>query len=814
MPFKTFHPKRSVLALAVASQLSYGAVIAIPATFSTAAMAETRVVARQPIEFSIAAGQLSNVLNQFAKASGVYLSADSALTRSKQSAGLNGVYSAQEALDQILRGGDLQAHWKDGNTVTLRKVNPPALQELEPVTVIERPMKEHATGPVQGFIATRSATGSKTDTALIETPQSVSVISQDQILLQALETPSQALRYTPGVVAELYGNDSRFDWVRIRGFSVNEYLDGMALPKGNYAWPRMEMYALNRAEVLRGPASVLYGSTPPGGLYNFVAKKPEAETQSEVNLQIGDPQRLQGSFDLTGPLAEDGTLLFRLTGLARDADTLVDQVENDRKFIQPSVTWKPSEQTQITVQSYFIDDQSRSIQFLPSEGVLSHNPNGKLPRNTFIGEPDFDTFERQQKGIGYHLQHEFANGWKLNHRLRSADADILLKGLRPGFGWADNNFDGQPDDYRTHNRAVYIFDEEAKALTADTNILGSVTQGDVIHNVLAGFDYRQSESDYKAGFGFGTPLDLYNPVYGAPASDPAFLVSTEQEQTQLGVYLQDQIELDRFKLMLSARKDWTDTDTTNRIAATSDSFDDDSFTYRAGALYNLNSGFAPFVAYSTSFTPNLSVDQNGKAFDATKGEQVEAGVKYLSADQNKTVTLTVYDLKQKDVVLTNPITSMKEQVGEVGVKGIELEAKMELANGLNMMAAYSYTDAEFIEHNVAGYEGNQVHTIPQKQASVWVDYRLPATVMDGLHTGLGVRHVGGHFGDAANTIAVPSNTLTDLVVSYDLKSVAAGARVSLNVSNLFDKAFVAHCDESSCYWGEGRVVKGTFTYRW
>lgn len=814
MPALRFRPKRSVMAVALATHLSYGAILAIPAMFSTNAMAQTIAEAQQTKEFNIAAGQLTEVLNQFAKASGVFLSADSALTRGKQSAGLQGVYTVQEALNLLLQGADIKAQWKDNKTVNLRKMNAQELQELKPVVVTERPQSERALGPVQGYLALRSATGTKTDAALIETPQSISVISQDQILMQALETPSQALRYTPGVVAELYGNDSRFDWVRIRGFSVNEYLDGMALPKGNYAWPRMEMYALNRAEVLRGPASVLYGSTPPGGLYNFVSKTPEAEAKSEVNLQVGNPQRAQASFDLTGPLAEDGTVLYRLTGLGRDADTLVDHVENDRTFLQPSITWKPSETTSLTALGYYIDDQSKSIQFLPHEGVLTANPNGSLPRDTFTGEPDYDRFEREQNGIGYHLEHEFANGWKLNHRLRKSSADILLKGARPGFGWLDANFDGQPDDYRTHNRAVFIFDEEAEALTADTNVLASLDQGGITHNILAGFDYRKSESDYQAGFSFGTPLDLYNPTYGATLTDPAFFVSTVQQQEQLGVYLQDQIEIDNLKLMLSTRSDWTDTDTTNRMSSTSDSFDDNALTYRVGALYNLESGFAPFAAYSTSFTPNLSVDQNGNAFDATKGEQLEVGLKYLSEDQNKMVTLSVYDLKQSDVVLTNPITSLKEQVGEVSVQGVELEAKMELSNGLNVLASYSYTDPEFTEHNNPNIVGKQVHTIPKKQASVWVDYRLPASIVDGLHAGLGVRHVGEHYGDAGNTITIPSNTLTDMVISYDLKSFTEGARISLNVSNLFDKEFVAHCDTGSCYWGEGRVVKGTFTYRW
>lgn len=795
----------SVSALALATQLGYGGLIMLPATFATQALAQSSAQAENVLNFDIAGGELTDVLNQFAKASGIYLSADSALTRGKQSNGLKGAYSIDQGLHELLQNSELTFQWRDTETISIQ---PLSTEQLRPVTVTGSPYKEYATGPVNGYVATRSASGTKTDTALIETAQAISVITQDQITIQGAETPSQALRYTPGVVAELYGNDSRFDWVRIRGFSANEYLDGMALPKGSYAWPRMELYGINRAEVLRGPASVLYGSTPPGGLYNFVSKRPSTEAKSELKYQAGSPQRSQLSFDFTGPVMDSEDLSFRITGLTRNADTLVDYVDNDRNFIQPSATWQISDATSLTLQGYYIEDDSKSIQFLPKEGVLVSNPNGALPRNTFTGEPDYDKFERQQDGISYHLEHEFANGWKLNHRLRNSKADILLRGLRPGFGWASNTMD-------IHNRVVFLFDEDVEALTSDTNILAQIRQGDLMHNILAGFDYRRSESDYKAGYAFSAPMNLYNPTYGTVAvTDPAAAVSTEQKQDQKGIYLQDQIEFDKFKLMLSTRKDWTDTDNTNRLTNSHSSFSDNAFTYRAGGIYNFENGFAPYAAYSTSFTPNLSVDQNGDGFDATKGKQFEVGVKYLSPNEKTMVTLSLYDLKQTDVVLTNSITNFNEQVGEISSRGLELEAKMQLQRGLNMIAGYSFTDAEITEHSTSSLIGNQVHTIPEQQASIWLDYNFPAEVLAGFRAGIGVRYVDSHYGDIANSVEIPSFTLTDLAFNYDLKSFAEGANLSLNVSNLFDKEYVATCDDSSCYWGEGRIVKGTISYRW
>jgi len=775
--------------------------------------ANSPLAQQSAMQFDIPAGSLNEALAQFARTTGLYLSGDAALTDGKRSRGLKGQFTINQALAQLLKDSGIDYSINGSNTITLQTRDNAGVQTLRPMLVTGG--DEHALGAVEGYIATRSATGTKTDALLIETPQSVSVITADQIRMQSAETPSQALRYTPGVVAELYGNDPRFDWVRVRGFSVNEYLDGMALPKGNYAWPRLEMYGLTRAEVLRGPASVLYGSTPPGGLYNFVSKRPENDASGEVNLQVADPQRVQGSFDLTGPAGEDSTLSYRLTGLVRDGDTFVDHVEYDRTYLQPSFTWQPTDRTALTVTAYTIEDDSKSAQFLPHAGVLTSNPNGTIPRESFLGEPDYDKFERSQAGIGYHLSHAFDNGWKLNHKVRYAEADILLKGVRPSFGYVDANLDGQPDDYRTHNRAVFLFDETSDALTMDTNLLMPFETRALSHQLLAGVDYRRATNDYKAGYSFGTPIDVFNPVYGtAPVTDPAALVSTDQTLKQTGVYLQDQIKYDRLTAIISARRDWTDIETENRLAASTQTLDDSKSSYRGGLIYNFDNGFAPFVAYSTSFTPNTAVDANGQGFDPTTGKQLEAGVKYLSPDQRTQITLSAYELTQSDALLANPVTGIQEQVGEITVQGVELEARLEVQQGFNLIAAYSWTDAEFTEHNNASVLGNQVHTIPEHQASFWADYQLPASTLKGLGVGGGIRYVGKHYGDAANSLAIPSYTITDAALYYDLNSWLDGARLSLNVSNLFDREYVAHCDTTSCYWGEGRTVRGTFNYRW
>lgn len=811
--------------MSLTNQLALPAILvgALAASAVPVSAVANNATTEQTIGFDIKPGTLEDVLNGFGVQAGIVLVFSPELTKGLESSGLTGQYNVQQALQELLQGTDIVPAI-EGNTITLGRAEDDAVMVFDPMIVITGSIDDSAYGPVDGYIAKRSGTGTKTDAALIETPQSVSVISRDQMSRLNLETPSQALRYTSGVVAELFGNDPRFDWVSIRGFATDEYLDGMALPKGNYSWPRHELYGVERAEVLKGPASVLYGSSSSGGLYNFVSKRPSKENQGEVRLQTGDPDRIQISGDVTGQVPGTETFQYRLTGLWRDADTLVDHVENDRTYLQPSFSWTPSDKTTFTVLGYHTEDDSKSLQFLPAEGVLKGNINGKLDRSTFTGEPDYDKFEREQKGIGYLLEHEFAGGWTLNHKLRKSEVDVELKGIRPSFGWVDANFDGQPDDYRTHNRVVFLFEDNAEALTSDTNIAQTFNIAGMDHSVLLGFDYRKMNTESKLYYALTTPLDLYDPTYGlVTQQDPPLFSSNEQELKQQGFYLQDQIKWDQTTFLMSVRSDRSTIDNDSEAvfppSSSSESVKDDKISYRTGLLHNFDNGFAPYLSYATSFEPNLGVDEDGKSFDPTLGKQLEFGVKYQSPDNRQLVTLSFFKLVQSDVVMSSLTPGApKEQVGEITSKGVELEVKAKLLDNLNLISALTYTDAEISKDTNRQVEGNQVASVPERQASVWLDYQFADTALQGFGLGSGIRYVGDHYGDKENDIRVPSYTLVDFLAYYDfshLGSYYEGFQVSTNVSNVTDKEFVAHCDDAgSCYWGEGRVITAAIDYRW
>ncbi|GLK77423.1 TonB-dependent receptor [Methylopila jiangsuensis] len=687
---------------------------------------------------------------------------------------------------------------------------------------------ERADGPVNGFVATRSATGAKTDLPLKETPQSISVVTQDQLRATGAQTPSEALRYVAGVQAERYASDARYDWIKIRGFDAPEYLDGMQMPKGLYSWPRYEPFGIERLEVLKGPASVLYGQTPPGGLLNFVSKKPLDEAQGEARLSTGSYGRLQGAFDVTGPANADGSVLYRMVGLGRLSDTIVDYTDNDRVFLAPSVSFKPSDDTKLTVLAHYIRDESKAVQFLPANGVLYDIPGyGKLPRSRFIGEPDYDDFKRREWAIGYEFEHRFQNDVTFRQKARYMSVDIDMPVVRNGFAVSA--------DPRYVDRLAVRFDDKATGVTVDNQLSYDLRTGPVSHSLLAGFDYRDFDLDYvgKSAL-FGRPagypgFDVTDPTYGTPVPALGPQGSFRQTLKQSGLYAQDQIRFDRFVLLLSGRYDWVSNDTRNRLNHTSLDRDDEKFTWRAGLLYAFDNGIAPYVSYSTMFQPaagfssaagsiGTGAGPDGKPYAPTTGDQIEVGVKYEIPGTRSLLTAAVYDITQKNVLVANALGGPQAQVGEVRMKGFEAEAKIGLAEGWDAVGAFTYADSEISRASVAGVAGNRFPQTPKYQASGFVTYALQSAPLQGLTLGGGVRYFGAHYGDQLNALRIPSNTLFDAMARYDFGArnpQLKGVSATITATNLFDKTYVSSCvDRNSCYWGAARTVIGTLSYRW
>ena len=672
---------------------------------------------------------------------------------------------------------------------------------LPAVTVRGEAERETANGPVQGYSAKRSATATKTDTPLRETPQAVTVITRDQIVDQGATNLQDALGYAAGVRSDAYGLDSRTDSARIRGGSPDEYLDGLRKLFNYYTSNgRTDPYTLERIEVLRGPSAMLYGQGSTGGVVNMVSKRPQAEAQGEVGLQVGSFNRRQLQADVTGPLTADGQWLYRLVALGRDSDTQVDHVPDDRRLIAPSLTWRPNAATSLTLQGLVQRDRTGSTsQFFPWEGVILPNPNGQLPTNRFIGEPGWDRYDTDRESFGWLFEHRFSEVWTLRQNTRWTRNEVDYRSLYgdsfslPG-GWA-----GDPVNKRLFGRYAFVDRNKVRMLAADQHFEGRLDLGGAKHQLLAGLDAVRFRQSGQSGFdspvyaGGTVPLiDAYAPVYGGFTPPPLFDKGTSG-QRHIGLYLQDQVKFaSNWIVVAGLRHDRATSEPgggapDERTSAT---------TKRFGLMHAFDSGWSPYLSYSESFTPQANIGT--QSFDPLRGKQWEAGVKYESpASDGLSFNALVYDLEEENqIVEVTP--NVYRQLGRTWARGAEVEARGRLTPALELIGNYQYTELD-----------RQLENTPRHQASVWGKWRFALAGLPGFSAGAGWRYLSAYADGAAPE--VPDVNLLDLMFAWE----STHWRAALNVNNATDKVYVANClSRGDCWWGSRRNAVATLTYRW
>lgn len=788
---------------------------------STALMLPHPVAAQAPApaaaarSYAIPAGPLAQALNRFADIAQLQLVYDSATTRGLQSGGLSGSFSRDQALSRLLAGTGLSYRFTSASTVTISR---PATSGAAgavpegaiPLDTIEV-RGETAWGPVNGFVATRSASGSKTDTPLIETPQSVSIVTRDQIRDTRAQTVAETLSYTPGVATQAPIFSRLADDLMVRGFNVatgntGNLRDGMKLQSNVYDGGQ-EPYGLERVELLRGAASVLYGQLSPGGLVNTVSKRPTPTRFGEINVEYGSYQRRQISGDIGGALTEDGQLSYRLTGLVRKSETQVDHVGDDKVYIAPALTWAPSAATSLTLLGYYQQVRTR---FAPPMPYVNTRFN-QVPRDLFIGEPAYDRFDGDQYAIGYLFEHSFSDALKLRHSLRYFHADLT---------WDYLSFGGLRANGLTLNRGVSDREETSTGFTTDTSLETKFDTGPVRHTVIAGLDsYRRTYDTHRRGGTVGPLLDIYAPVYGTTYPTLGAVDNgNDNLSNQYGIYLQDQMKIaDKWVLVLGGRHDWADstvrTYSNNRVTRQ----DDSAFTGRAGLVYLFDNGIAPYVSYSQSFQPQPGADRLGNAFKPTEGEQYEAGIRYQPLGTNLLLSAAVYDLKQNNTLTPDPLApfAFSVQTGEVRSRGVEFEAKASL-DALNLAAGYAYTDARVTQSNNPDELGQRVDLVPLHSFGLWADYDLSRFGLKGLRLGGGVRYMSST-NITGYAYDVPGRTIVDAMMSYDFAAVAPslkGMVLQVSAKNLFDKQYMTCVTSTGCRYGDPRTVTASLSYRW
>lgn len=770
-------------------------------------------------DYDLPAAPMATTLTRIAADAGLVLSIDPVLVRERNAAPVRGRFDAQSALREALRGSGLELVG-NGSSYSLRAGSGEAAVQLPDVSVVASQSQENAWGPSRGYLAQRSASGSKTDTPLLETPRSISVATREQLQDRKVQNLDDAVRYMPGVIASSYGSDSRADWMKIRGFEPIQILDGLPLVKGSYAMPKLETWNLERVAILRGPASSVYGQTPPGGLVDAVSLRPQAQSSNEVQVQVGNYQHKQISFDSTGAIDDDGRFLYRFSGVGRDSGTVVEHIDDQRFNLAPSLTWNIGDDTRLTLLSQFNrDDTGATSQFLPLQGTKLATPAGKVDYHRNLGDPGWEFYDKTYYALGYAFEHRFNEVWQFRQNLRYSKIELEAQTITSG------NWVGAVADDGTLQRGANVYDEDIAHFAVDNNFQADFSTGIIAHTLLIGLDHQRTRTDYSWLYGAAPTSNINSPIYDQDFSAVGYFPfqDYDQKRRNTGVYLQDQMALDAWRLTLGGRWDRLDTDSVFHTLGARDSRRDSAFSGNAALSYVFESGLTPYLSYAESFQAEAG-GTGGRTYRPSTGKQYEAGIKYQAPGSDMLLSAAVYDLTRQNILSTS-LNGVTAPVGEVEVRGFELEATGNVTDNLSLTASYTYANSRMTEVGDPRDRNRALPLTPEHQASVWADYDWTVGPLAGVGIGFGARFVGStdNIGVGGLQWAEKANghsgayTVYDAAVRYELEQIDAslrGASLALNVSNLFDKEYLSTCDGSWCYAGDPRRVTASLAYSW
>jgi len=759
----------------------------------------TAARANVSLRYDVPAGPLVTVLQQIASQADVLLYFDPSLTRDLNSDGLTGRYTVEQAFAQVLASYGLQAHQDTPGAYQVRSVGWTPSVTWMPLTLVEG-----ATVGVDGFVARMADVGTKTATPIIRVPQSVSVVTAQEMQARYARTVTQALQYTPGVQVNNFGsNEVRNDWLVLRGFDAKltgDYRDGLSQMPYDQIRARMPAYALESVVALRGPSSALYGQVAPGGIVNRVTKRPTATVLREVAVQAGSFDNKQAFLDLGGPVNEAGNAAYRLTATAREAGTQ-DKYDDDHRYrddlayVAPAWRWRDAD-TSVTLLTHFQRDRNDG------------ESRAYYPTHTLVGDYAYDRNERDFASVGYLFEHRLNSTWSLRQNARYQRGDMSLRNLYPLALAADG---------RTLSRMQLQARERADGVAVDTQLEGQFEGAGLTHTLLAGVDYRRLAGSQNYRQALAPALDIDAPVYNQPINplDASHTVlDVRQVSTQWGLYAQDQIQAGAWTLTLGARHDRYVDDTDDRLASGSQRTRDQAVTWRSGLSYAFESGVAPYVSYATGFVPQAGAAFDGSSFTPARSDQVELGVKYQPANSQHLYTVAVFNLNQRNALTADPDPAhagFSVQSGRLRSRGVELEAKLSQGDGWDLVAAYTYNVVTNVSSNDGGAAGKTPIVTPRHMAALWLGHRFSEGPLSGWNAGLGVRYIGPTYVDVANTMKNGGAAVFDASLAYD-----TGAwRFSVDAMNLLNKeTVVCRNDRVNCRYGVERTVLAAVAYRY
>lgn len=648
-------------------------------------------------------------------------------------------------------------------------------------------------------VARTTTSGSKLPTAILDTPATISVVTAKEIERRDAESTEEVLQYTPGVITDFYGSDSRFDYFKIRGLDAYAYRDGLGIGRP-FLGVREEPYAFERVEVVKGANSTAFGLGDPGGSVNYVTKTPRNEKFGEIYVMGGSPNRAEIGGDFGDNITVDDTLSYRLTGKLRLADDEYDYSQDDEAFVMGGVTWRPSEDTNLTVVYDHLKKDGT-----PNSG--GHPVGTDFDRDVFFGEPDFNYATLDRDTVSLMFDHDFGSGLTFSSNARYTNS-------ADDYGYA---YISGPTTGTVAARDFVASESTREHFIIDGRLQYEASFGNIDSRTLVGAEHNDDHSTSRGFYGAAPGIDWTDPVYtGAPKVLPLYADATYDTKGN-ALYLQQELTFsDTLIATVGVRNDWLDLEQTDNLSGSTFGGDFSEFTKRAGLTYKFTPEFSGFVSYAESAVPAAPYGTPVTTLAPERGQQWEVGVKYQPEAYPALFTASLFSLTKDNITVTVPGSPpTQETLGEVQVNGIDLEAKAEIMENLTVTAAYSYMMSEIVEDGLTGNAGNELSRVPNHLASLWVDYTVPSIGSLGEITlGAGARFTGSYFLDDRNTTKADAAVIFDAALNYEIRE---NTTLQLNVSNIFDEKHAAQKyvgGFGATFYNPGRTISATLKQSW
>ncbi|MEH2180197.1 TonB-dependent siderophore receptor [Nostoc sp.] len=640
----------------------------------------------------------------------------------------------------------------------------------------DQPIELVVTGEQDGYNASDASTATKTDTPLRDIPQSIQVIPREVIQDQGAVRLTEAVRNVSGVSLAGTSGDRGEDYT-IRGFFANVYKNGFL---DDYYSDRAFRDSANieRIEVLKGPASVLFGRLEPSGIINLVTKKPLADPYYNLSFTAGSYSFYRPTLDFSGPLTEDGKLGYRLNVAYENSGSFRDFVNKERFFIAPVLSWKIGDKTNLTLEGEYLHTENPLDRGLP----VIDNKIADIPISRYLSDPRNQVVVDESKTY-LTLNHDFNQNLSLRSAFRVTTASET-----------NNRFVIQPIFATSNNGTIDLynsgpFNQYYETYFLQNDLTGKFNTGSVKHTLLFGVEVGRLYQRDQGVTGPDQLINIFNPVYNFSYDGPyQTLQNTTNNTNTFGIYLQDQIAVfDNLKLLVGGRFDTYHSETQDFLNASTTVTDSDAFSPRVGVVYQPTKEISLFANYSRSFNPVNGTDKNGDAFVPERGTGYEVGIKGDFLNNRLSSTLAFYTVTKTNVTTADPSDPtgiFSIQVGEQRARGIEFDIAGEILPGWKVIGSYAYSDPEITQDNTYPV-GNTLANTPRHTGSLWTTYTFQTGALEGFGFGGGIFANSEAYGDIDNSYTIPGFVRTDAALFYKKDRL----RASINFKNLFDVTY-------------------------